>query len=56
LRLNTAAKAIVEQAKRQTSEITANGQLVVKKMQVEHDEAMQMFGDILGNERAEDHS
>jgi len=50
----TAAQAIVEQAHKQAHEIETNGQLVVKKMETEHREAMDMFNDVLGNERAED--
>lgn len=51
---DTAAQAIVDQARKQASEIEENGKLVVKKMDVEHQESMEMFNEILGNERAED--
>lgn len=35
-------------------EIRENGQLVVKKVQAERAEAMQVFSELLGNERAGD--
>jgi len=51
---DNAAQMIVEQAKQQAEEINANGELVVRKMQQDHQETMSLFSDMLGNERAED--
>ena len=47
---------MLDQGKKMASEYEANGELVVKKMQEQHDDAMHQFSDLLGNERAGDHN
>jgi len=53
--MNGVKAQMLEQGKRMASEYQENGQLVVKKMQEQHDDAMHQFNDLLGNERAGDH-
>lgn len=51
---DVAAQKIIETANMHAKEIEANGDLVVRKMSADHAEAMGMFNEVLGNERAED--
>lgn len=46
--------SVAQELAAMAKEIRENGQLVVKKVQAERAEAMQVFNELLGNERAGD--
>lgn len=54
--LDRSKAKIIQQGQKMAAELEANSDLVVQKMEEHHQDAMTQFNDLLGNERAGDHS